>query len=66
MNATNPNRDRVRSSDRDELHQKKSGDQHNLPADEAAESPHRPHRVSREDMQKLLPAERNPDEPASR
>lgn len=66
MNATKPNRSRTMSTDRHEMSQKRSGDQHILPADETAESPHRPHRLSREDMQKLRPTEREPDEPTSR
>lgn len=64
MTATSPNRNRNQSAGRHEM-QKKSGDQHILPQDEPAEDPHRPHRVSREDMQKLKPSDPDPDEPAS-
>lgn len=55
MKLTNPNRDRDQSTGSNEARRKQSGDQHILPADEPAEDPHRPHRLSREDMQKLRP-----------
>jgi hypothetical protein len=57
MKITNPNRDRQQASDRFETQQKQSGDQHILPADEPAVDPHRPHRVNREDRQKLRPSD---------
>ncbi|MGE5650652.1 hypothetical protein [Noviherbaspirillum sp. UKPF54] len=44
------------------MKQKKSGDQHLLPEDEPMEDPHRPHRLNREDMQKLRSPEQEPDE----
>lgn len=66
MTATSPNRNRNQSSDRHQMQQKQSGDQHVLPLDEPAEDPRRPHRVSREDMQKLKPADPDPDDSASR
>jgi hypothetical protein len=65
MKLNNPNRNRNQSVDRNETQRKQSGDQHILPPDEPAEDPHRPHRISREDMQKLRPTESDPDEPAS-
>lgn len=65
MAMSNPNRDRQQAADRFQTQQKQSGDQHILPEDEPAEDPHRPHRISREDMQKLRPADRDPDDPAS-
>ncbi|HYD95552.1 MAG TPA: hypothetical protein VEC01_09535 [Noviherbaspirillum sp.] len=65
MRSTKPNRTAVQSSDRFEMQQKQSGDQHILPEDEPMEDPHRPHRVSREDMQKLRPAQPEPDDPAT-
>lgn len=61
MTQTTPNRNRVQTADR-HLMQKKSGDQHLLPEDEPMEDPHRPHRLSREDMQKMRPAEPESDE----
>jgi len=65
MRVTSPNRNRQQASDRFEMQQKESGDQHILPEDEPQEDPHRPHRVNREDMQKLRPADPDPDDPAS-
>lgn len=65
MTATSPNRNRNQSAGRNQMQQKKSGDQHILPLDEPKEDPHRPHRVSREDMQKLKPADADPDDPTS-
>ncbi|MGE5622055.1 MAG: hypothetical protein ACM3WS_02725 [Bacillota bacterium] len=61
MPQTTPNRIRVQSAER-HLRQKKSGDQHLLPEDEPLEDPYRPHRLSREDMQKLRSPEPEPDE----
>lgn len=66
MTATSPNRNRNQSSDRHQMQQKQSGDQHILPLDEPAEDPHRPHRVSREDMQKLEPVDRDRNDTSSR
>jgi len=64
MPLTNPNRNRNQSTHN--LHkQKQSGDQHILPEDETELDPHRPHRISREDMQKIMPSETEPDEPTS-
>ena len=65
MTFTSPNRNRNQSSDRHEMQQKQSGDQHILPLDEPNEDPHRPHRVNREDMQKLRPADTDPDDSAT-
>lgn len=64
MTMTTPNRDRNQSSDRHQMQQKQSGDQHILPEDEPGTDPHRPHRLNREDMQKLRPADNDPDDPA--
>jgi hypothetical protein len=64
MNMSNPNRDRTQATDRFGTQQKQSGDQHILPQDEPGVDPHRPHRISREDMQKLRPADQDPDDPA--
>ncbi|RJG01984.1 hypothetical protein D3878_10675 [Noviherbaspirillum sedimenti] len=69
MTISKPNRTHVQSSDPMQMKRhKESGDQHILPIDEPAESPHRPHRLSRQDMQKTLPPEREsaaPEEPES-
>lgn len=55
MSGTSPNRTRNQIADLDRIMQKKSGDQHIEPQDESAEAPYRPHRVNREDMQKVMP-----------
>jgi hypothetical protein len=65
MTGKNPNRVRNQISELDEIMQKKSGDQHIEPQDELGEAPYRPHRVNREDMQKVMPPPREPDEPQS-
>jgi len=52
MPQTNPNRNRNQSV-HNLRRQKQSGDQHILPEDEPEFDPYRPHRVSREDMQKI-------------
>lgn len=64
MRTTNPNRDKNQSV-HNQQKEKQSGDQHLLPEDEPREDPHRPHRISREDMQKLRPADADPDDPTS-
>ncbi len=64
MTMTTPNRNRNQSADRHQMQQKESGDQHILPEDEPSTDPHRPHRISREDMQKLRPTDNDPDDPA--
>jgi len=66
MTITNPNRDKQQSSDRNESRRKQSGDQHVLPQSDAAEAPHRPHRVNREDMHKMPPDTSGSDDSASR
>jgi hypothetical protein len=63
MKLNNPNRSRQQAADRNEMQQKQSGDQHLLPLDEPEEDPHRPHRLNREDMQKLRPAKPEGDDP---
>jgi hypothetical protein len=65
MTGKNPNRVRNQISELDQIMQKKSGDQHIEPQDETGEAPYRPHRVNREDMQKVMPPPREPDEPQS-
>lgn len=67
MPMRKPNRIHVQSSDPAQMQRRKeSGDQHILPLDEPNESPHRPHRLSREDMQKTLPPSGTaPEEPES-
>lgn len=66
MKMTHPNRDRSQSSDHNEKNQQKqSGDQHTLPPDEPALSPHRPNRLNRHDMQKALPEGAEPDDPVT-
>lgn len=64
MTISKPNRTHVQSSDPTQMQRRKeSGDQHILPLDDSAESPHRPHRLSREDMQKTLaPSQAAPEE----
>ncbi|HEX7635065.1 MAG TPA: hypothetical protein VF427_07295 [Noviherbaspirillum sp.] len=61
MTQTTPNRNRNQSVERHQ-NQKKSGDQHLLPEDEPRQDPHRPHRLSREDMQKMRPSEPDTDD----
>lgn len=56
MTQTKPNRTRTDSAKRREVNNKDSGDQHLLPEFEPEEAPHRPHRLDREDMDKI-PAE---------
>jgi hypothetical protein len=65
MPLTHPNRNRNQSAGRNQMQQKQSGDQHILPEDETALDPHRPHRVSREDMQKMRPADTDSDDTSS-
>lgn len=69
MTIRKPNRTHVQSSDATQMQRRKeSGDQHIFPIDEPAEDPHRPHRISRQDMQKTLPPEKEssaPEEPES-
>lgn len=65
MRSTDPYRNRVQTSGRFDTQRKKSGDQHILPEDEPAEEPHRPQRISRADMEKLPPADPDPDDPVS-
>lgn len=64
MPQTHPNRTR-----NDTVHnpkrEKESGDQHLLPEDEPLQDPHQPHRLSREDMQKLGESAPNPDDPTA-
>jgi hypothetical protein len=55
MNISKPNRMRAQSADFYESRQKASGDQHILPLDEPDETPHRPHSLNRQDMNKALP-----------
>jgi hypothetical protein len=65
MNTNNPNRVRTQISNYDQILQKKSGDQHIEPQDEPPEAPYRPHRVNREDMQKLIPPDTTDDDSQS-
>lgn len=66
MTISKPNRTHVQTSNAMEMQRNKnSGDQHILPIDEPAEDPHRPHRVSRQDMQKTFPNGSQPEEPES-
>lgn len=65
MPATSPNRSRKPSSTRREMPQKLSGDQYVLPLDEPNEDLRRPDRLDREDVQKLKPADPDPDDPAT-
>jgi hypothetical protein len=60
--GTSPNRVRNQIAALDQIMQKKSGDQHIEPQDEPLESPHRPHRVNREDMQKVMPPTKDEDD----
>jgi hypothetical protein len=62
MQTNHPNRIRNQIADFDNILQKKSGDQHIEPEDESGDAPHRPHRVNREDMQKINPPGKQPDE----
>jgi hypothetical protein len=62
MSGTSPNRIRNQISELDLIMQKKSGDQHIEPQDEPAEAPYRPHRVNREDMQKVMPPSKDTDD----
>lgn len=64
MPVTKPNRTNVQSANPSEMRKaKNSGDQHLLPQDEPALDPHRPHRISRDDMQKTLPGGAEPEDP---
>ncbi|RJG05823.1 hypothetical protein D3870_07145 [Noviherbaspirillum cavernae] len=63
MSTNNPNRNRNQSADRNRMHHKQSGDQHIFPEDEPLLDPHRPHRMSREDMQKFTAPAPDTDEP---
>jgi hypothetical protein len=65
MNTNNPNRIKTQIANLDRITQKKSGDQHIEPQDEPPEAPYRPHRVNREDMQKIIPPSPDTDEPKS-
>jgi len=53
MPQLNPNRTKNQSGERYEGQHKKSGDQHLLPENDSEQQPHRPHRLNREDMQKV-------------
>jgi hypothetical protein len=53
MTQTKPNRTRNDSANRHEVNNKDSGDQHMLPEFEPEQTPHRPHRLNREDMDKI-------------
>lgn len=66
MRQTHPNRIRNQSVDTHLIRQKQSGDQHILPESDAEEAPHRPHRLSREDMQKIERGDKPDDTAASR
>lgn len=48
MNVKKPNRTRNTDSDRSQMQQKQSGDQHILPLDAMDEDQHHPHRLSRQ------------------
>lgn len=61
MRQNHPNRIRNQSAATQLVRQKQSGDQHILPGFEADEAPHRPHRLNREDMQKLEPGSESDD-----
>ncbi|HJV83913.1 MAG TPA: hypothetical protein VJ698_00440 [Noviherbaspirillum sp.] len=64
MSLTSPNRNRTHSTGLEEKRRKESGDQHILPEDEPRQDPHRPHRVSREDMQKMRAPDQDEDDTA--
>ncbi len=67
MPQTHPNRSKKRTV-HNRQREKQSEDQHILPESETRYDPHRshrPHRMSREDMQKIMPPETDPDEPTS-
>ena len=53
MKSNNPNRIKRQVGSHDQILQKKSGDQHLAPQDESQQAAHRPHRLNREDMQKI-------------
>ncbi len=53
MPQTKPNRTRNDSANRSTVNSKDTGDAHILPEFESEEAPHRPHRLSREDMDKI-------------
>jgi hypothetical protein len=50
MNVRKPNRTRIADSDRYEMRQKQSGDQHVLPLDDGGADLNRPHRASRQNL----------------
>ena len=64
MKLNNPNRIKRQVGDYDQILQKKSGDQHIAPQDDSQEAPHRPHRMNREDMQKIETRPREDEESA--
>lgn len=61
MQQTNPNRTRNQTGERYKGQHKKSGDQHLLPEDDIEEAQRHPHRLNREDMQKILPSDNEPE-----
>lgn len=63
MKVNHPNRIRNQSEGSNETRRKQSGDQHTLPTDEPALSPHRPDQLNRHDMQKALPEGAEPPDP---
>ena len=65
MQQTNPNRTKNQTGERLQGQHKKSGDQHLLPEDELELSPHRSHRLNRQDTQKVERSDTDSDEPAS-
>lgn len=60
MSTNNPNRNRNQSADRTRVGFKQSGDQHLFPEDDSQQGV-RPHRLSREDMQKFSASSSTPD-----
>jgi hypothetical protein len=66
MHQTNPNRTRNQTGERLKGQHKKSGDQHLVPEDELPQEPSHPHRLNRDDMQKIELPDTDSDEPGTR
>ena len=65
MGSYNGNRVKTYLARHDRVMQKRSGDQHMSGPDDQAEIPQRPRRISREEMENLVPPINDPDDPQS-
>ena len=62
MRQTTPHRTRNQSAERYVGQHKKSGAQHLLPEDDQEQAAHQPHRLNRDDMQKILDTDEDQSE----